>query len=66
MDFVYRASSLFLKSERPPGKTIQAGFQTGTLFDLDQKGNLGKTIEVEYKIENKINYIDRITLYNNP
>jgi hypothetical protein len=63
MDFVYKTDSLFLKSSLPINNTQQSAFQAGTLFDLDQKENLGKNVSVDYKIENNINYVNTITLY---
>ena len=63
MDFVYKTDSLFLKSDLPINNTQQSEFQVGTLFDLDQKENLGKKIKIDYKIENNISYIKSLTLY---
>jgi hypothetical protein len=63
VDFVYKTDSMFLKSNLTVIDAKPSGIQAGTLFDLDQKENLGKTVKVEYKIENKINYISSIILY---
>jgi hypothetical protein len=62
-DFVYRIDSLFLNSNLSVNNAQPPDFKGGTLFDLDQKENLGKTVKVEYKTENKVNYINTITLY---
>lgn len=63
MNFVYTTSSLFLTPNAQTNDTQQLPFQTGTLFDLDQKQNLGKTVKIDYKVENAVNYIETITLY---
>ncbi len=58
MDLTYNSDSIFLKSDKS-NET-----QLGTLYDLDQKANLNKNVEVEYKTVNKINYINKIMVYN--
>lgn len=65
MDFVYRVDSLLMKSDLPVDKTQTSDLQAGTLFDLDQQTNLGKTVKIEYITESKVNYIYMITLYGN-
>jgi hypothetical protein len=61
IDFVYRTGSFFLIPNNPNNANPYP-FQTGTLFDLDQKANLGKKVKVDYTTENKINYIYSIEI----
>ena len=53
MDFVYDSNSYSEISNLPV-----------TLYDLDQKQNLGKKVEVEYFIKNNINFVSRIIVTN--
>ncbi len=62
MDFIYDLNSYMeIKTSMKDG----ANPQVGTLYDLDQKQNLSKNVEVEYYIQNKTNIISKLTLYNN-
>jgi hypothetical protein len=63
MDFVYTANSYYLTPDTQAQKHLLLSFKTGTLFDLDQKANLEKKVRIEYKKENNVNNIIRITLY---
>lgn len=66
IDLVYNTNSLgyLYKSQADIDNPSGVPPMLYTLFDIDQKTNLGTHIQVEYKIENGVNTITRIILYH--